>query len=83
MAVAMKLTIGNTKITIMDDFCSAPDQKERDAAIKKKIYADALAAIRANPIHYYEMLERKERGLGRHEQLPEEFYERLRKEGKI
>lgn len=70
MAVAMKFTIGNTKVTIMDDFCSAPDQAERDAAIKKKIYADALAAIRANPERYYEMVERREKGIGRHEKIP-------------
>lgn len=59
MAVAMKFTIGNTKVTIMDDFCSAPDQAERDAAIKKRIYANALAAIRANPERYYAVLERQ------------------------
>lgn len=62
MAVAMKFTIGNTRVTIMDDFCSAPDQAERDAAIKKKIYANALAAIRANPERYYAVLKRKKAG---------------------
>lgn len=62
MALAMEFTIGNTRVQIMDDFCSGPDQAERDAAIKKKIYADALTAIRANPERYYEVLARKEKG---------------------
>ena len=35
MALAMEYTSGNAKIKIMDDFCSAPDQKERDARILK------------------------------------------------
>lgn len=36
MALAMEFMSGNTKIRIMDDYCSYPDQKERDAAIKEK-----------------------------------------------
>lgn len=62
MALAMELKSGNTTIRIMDDFCSAPDQSKRDADIKKRIYANALAAIRANPERYYEVLARKEKG---------------------
>ena len=62
MALAMEFKSGNTTIRIMDDFCSAPDQAERDAAIKKKVYANALTAIRANPERYYEVLARKEKG---------------------
>ena len=60
MALAMEFKSGNTTIRIMDDFCSAPDQAERDARIKKRVYANALAAIRANPEKYYAVLERKE-----------------------
>ena len=47
---------------------SAPDQAERDAAIRKRFYADALAEIRANPERYYAVLEMKERG----EEWPDE-----------
>ena len=36
MALAMEYTSGNARIRIMDDFCSAPDQKERDARILKR-----------------------------------------------
>ena len=49
MALAMEYTSGNARIRIMDDFCSAPDQKERDARILKRVDAIVLAAIRANP----------------------------------
>lgn len=65
MALAMEFKSGNTTIRIMDDFCSAPDQKERDARIKKRLYANALAAIRANPEKYYALMKRKEQGNGR------------------
>lgn len=68
MGLAREFTIGNTKITIYDDFCSAPDQAERDAAIRKRFYSNALAAIRANPERYYAVLEMKERG----EEWPDE-----------
>ena len=68
MGLAQEFTIGNTKIKIWDDFCSAPDQAERDAAIRKRFYADALAEIRANPERYYAVLEMKERG----EEWPDE-----------
>lgn len=68
MGIAQEFTIGNTKITIYDDFCSAPDQAERDAAIRKRFYSNALAAIRANPERYYAVLEMKERG----EEWPDE-----------
>lgn len=68
MGLAREFTIGNTKITIYDDFCSAPDQVERDAAIRKRFYSNALAAIRANPERYYAVLEMKERG----EEWPDE-----------
>lgn len=61
MALAMEFKSGNTTIRIMDDFCSAPDQAERDAKIKKRLYANALAAIRANPEKYYALLERQSR----------------------
>ncbi len=60
MALAMEYTSGNAKIKIMDDFCSAPDQKERDARILKRVDAIVLAAIRANPEKYYALLKRKE-----------------------
>lgn len=53
MALAMELKSGNTTIRIMDDYCSAPNQAERDAEIRKRVYANALAAIRANPEKYY------------------------------
>lgn len=59
MALAMELKSGNTTIKIMDDFCSAPNQAERDAEIRKRVYANALAAIRANPERYHAWLERK------------------------
>ena len=62
MALAMEFKSGNTTIRIMDDYCSAPDQAERDAQIKKRIYANALAAIRANPEKYYAVMARKEQG---------------------
>ena len=61
MALAMELKSGNTTIKIMDDYCSAPNQAERDAQIKKRVYANALAAIRANPEKYHSLMERKER----------------------
>ena len=64
MALAMEFKSGNTTIRIMDDFCSAPDQKERDARIKKRLYANALAAIRANPERYYALMERREKNNG-------------------
>ena len=60
MALAMEFNIGKTKIRIMDDCCSAPDQKERDEAIRRKVYGRALEAIRANPERYYKVLEGKE-----------------------
>ncbi len=60
MALAMEYTSGNAKIKIMDDFCSAPDQKERDARILKRVDAIVLAAIRANPEKYYALLKQKE-----------------------
>lgn len=60
MALAMEIKSGNTTIQIMDDYCSAPDQAERDARIKKRLYANALAAIRANPERYYAWLKEKE-----------------------
>ena len=60
MALAMEMKSGNTTIRIMDDFCSAPDQDERDAKIRKRLYANALAAIRANPERYYAWLKEKE-----------------------
>ena len=44
----------------MDDFCSAPDQKERDARILKRVDAIVLAAIRANPEKYYALMKQKE-----------------------
>lgn len=53
MALAMEFKSGNTTIRIMDDCCSAPNQAEIDERIRKKIYSDALAAIRANPEKYY------------------------------
>ena len=59
MALAMEFKIGNTKIRIMDDCCSAPDQAERDEAIRRKVYGRALEAIRANPERYYKVLERR------------------------
>lgn len=59
MALAMEFKSGNTTIKIMDDYCSAPDQAERDARIRKRVYANALAAIRANPEKYYALMERK------------------------
>ena len=62
MALAMELKSGNTTIKIMDDFCCGPEQAEKDAAIRKRVYANALAAIRANPERYYGLLERKEEG---------------------
>lgn len=65
MALAMEFKSGNTTIRIMDDFCSAPDQEERDARIKKRLYANALAAIRANPEKYYALMKRKEQSNGR------------------
>lgn len=68
MGLAQEFTIGNTKIKINDDFCSAPDQAERDAAKRKRVYTNALAEIRANPERYYAVLERKERG----EEWPDE-----------
>ncbi len=68
MGLAQEFTIGNTKIKIWDDFGSAREQAERDAAIRKRFYADALAEIRANPERYYAVLERKERG----EEWPDE-----------
>lgn len=52
MALAMEFKSGNTTIRIMDDCCSAPNQAEIDARIKKKIYSDALAAIQAHPEKY-------------------------------
>ena len=61
MALAMEFKSGNTTIRIMDDFCSAPDQAEKDARIKKRIYANALAAIRANPDRYYAVMARKDK----------------------
>jgi len=61
MALAMEFKSGNTTIRIMDDFCSAPDQAEKDARIKKRIYANALAAIRANPERYYAVMARKDK----------------------
>jgi len=61
MALAMEFKSGNTTIKIMDDYCSAPDQAERDARIRKRVYANALAAIRANPEKYYALMERKEK----------------------
>ena len=61
MALAMEFKSGNTTIKIMDDFCSAADQAERDARIKKRLYRNALTAIRANPEKYYALMERKER----------------------
>ena len=45
MALAMEYTSGNAKIKIMDDFCSAPDQKERDARILKRVDAIVLAVV--------------------------------------
>ena len=62
MGIAQEMQIGNTKIIIHDDFCSAPDQAERDAEIRNRFYANSLAAIQANPERYYAVLERKERG---------------------
>jgi hypothetical protein len=61
MALAMEFKSGNTTIRIMDDYCSAPDQAERDAKIKKRIYANALTAIRANPERYYAVMARKDK----------------------
>lgn len=61
MALAMEFKSGNTTIRIMDDYCSAPDQAERDAKIKKRIYANALTAIRANPERYYAVVEQQGR----------------------
>ena len=58
MALAMEYTSGNARIRIMDDFCSAPDQKERDA--RKRVDAIVLAAIRANPEKYYALMKQKE-----------------------
>lgn len=46
MAVAMEFLSGNTKISIRDDCCAASEQAERDAAIKKRLYRNALLAIR-------------------------------------
>ncbi len=62
MALAMEFMDGNTKIRIMDDFCSAPDQAERDAQIKKRVYANALRAIRNDPSRYYALMERRGQG---------------------
>ena len=59
MALAMELKSGNTTIKIMDDYCCGPEQAAKDAAIRKRVYAKALAAIRANPDKYYALLERK------------------------
>ena len=60
MALAMEYTSGNARIRIMDDFCSAPDQKERDARILKRVDAIVLAAIRANPEKYSALMKQKE-----------------------
>jgi hypothetical protein len=60
MALAMEFKSGNTTIRIMDDFCSAPNQAERDAQAKKRLYRNALAAIRANPEKYNALMERRE-----------------------
>lgn len=59
MALAMEFMSGNTRIRIMDDYCSAPDQKERDAAIKERVYRNALRAIQNNPERYYALMKRK------------------------
>ncbi len=68
MGLAREFMIGNTKIKIWDDYCSAPNQAEKDAEIRKRFYSNALAEIRANPERYYAVLEMKERG----EEWPDE-----------
>ena len=77
MALAMEFKSGNTTIKIMDDFCSYPDQAERDARIRKRVYANALAAIRANPEKYYAMELRRS---GSQSQSARQTSERERKE---
>ena len=80
----MEFKSGNTTIRIMDDFCSAPDQAERDAKIKKRLYANALAAIRANPERYYALMERREKNNGgkQGEKQADHGRQSLRVEGK-
>ena len=46
MGLAREFMIGNTKIKIWDDYCSAPNQAEKDAEIRKRFYSNALAEIR-------------------------------------
>ena len=60
LELPMEYTSGNARIRIMDHICSAPDQKERDARILKRVDAIVLAAIRANPEKYYALLKQKE-----------------------
>lgn len=62
MAVAKEFKSGNATIQIMDDFCSAPNQAERDKQIWRRVHANVLTAIRANPEGYYALRERKEKG---------------------
>ncbi len=59
MGLAMECRSGNTRIQIMDDYCSAPDQAEWDAAIRRRVYARALAAIRADPSRYEAVMAEK------------------------
>ena len=59
MGLAMECGSGNTRIQIMDDHCSAPDQAERDAAIRRRVYARALATIRADPSRYEAVMAEK------------------------
>ena len=59
MGLAMEYRSGNTRIRIMDDHCSAPEQAERDAAIRRRVYAQALAAIRADPSRYEAVMAEK------------------------
>lgn len=59
MGLAMECRSGNTRIQIMDDYCSASDQAERDAAIRGRVYARALAAIRADPSRYEAVMAEK------------------------
>ena len=60
MGLAMECRSGNTRLQIMDDHCSASDQAERDAAIKERVYARALAAIRADSSRYEAVMAEKE-----------------------
>lgn len=58
MAEVARYKFGNSVCIVMDDFCSFPDQKERDANIRTRVEENALRAIRAHPEKYFAWLEK-------------------------